>query len=120
MENNLVKSAQSESEKVSSKRPIKSFEAEPDVLDMLKESLKHGCLPIDPQRRRRVIRRLRQVLGFDKWPKDITRHSAASYWLADTNNAAHVADMLGNSEKTLKAHYKAVVTREQSREFFNI
>ena len=27
------------------------------------------------------------ALGWKKWPKDITRHSASSYWLAVTNDA---------------------------------
>ncbi len=32
------------------------------------------------------------------WPKDITRRSAASYWLAVGETAANGADSLGHSE----------------------
>ena len=91
-----------------------------------------GNLPLDPQVRKRMIagvvwkskdgtkRRpgLRDALGFKAWPKDITRHTAASYWLASGVSAATVSEMLGNSERVLKRDYKALVTRAQAEEFW--
>jgi integrase len=103
-----------------------------EALRFLKRVLKHGGLPLSSQNRRRIIagvvwkskdgkkRRpgLRHALGFDKWPKDITRHTAASYWLASGATAGHVAEMLGNSERILKRDYKALVTRKEAVEFW--
>lgn len=91
-----------------------------EALELLRRSLKKGKLPLHPQSRRRAIRRLRDKLGFDKWPKDITRHTAASYWLADSVSAATVAEQLGHSETVLKRHYKALVTREQAKAFWQL
>jgi hypothetical protein len=36
---------------------------------------------------------LRETLGFTRWPKDVTRHTAASYWLAEVQNAPAVAEV---------------------------
>lgn len=77
-------------------------------------------LPLPKQPRRRAIRALRDLLRFKVWPKDITRHSAASYWLAESGSAARVADSLGHSERTLLRHYKALVTIEQAKRFWGL
>jgi len=77
-------------------------------------------LPLGWQARRRILRRLREVLGWEKWPQDITRHTAASYRLAAERNAAAVAEALGHSVAMLERHYKAVVTREQAAAFFAV
>lgn len=69
--------------------------------------------PITRQLRRRTVRRLRKVLGWAAWPKDVTRHTAASCWLALTRNADLVAESLGHSVKVLKRDYKALVTPEE-------
>lgn len=74
--------------------------------------------PVTAQNRRRAIRALREHLNWKAWPKDITRHTAASYWLADCESTASVAKSLGNSESILLKHYAAVVTREQAKEFW--
>jgi integrase len=76
--------------------------------------------PIGRQPRRRAIRGLRTLLGFKKWPKDVTRHSAASYWLAETGNAAQVASALGHSESVLRKNYMALVTRNEAQEFWQL
>lgn len=78
-----------------------------------------GRLPIDPQARLRALHHLRTRLGFKVWPKDITRHTAASYWLALDGSAAHVAEMLGNSESVLKRDYKALVTKKEAAKFWD-
>lgn len=88
---------------------------------------KGGKLPIGNAARMKIISGrkskspgLRQALGFKVWPKDITRHTAASYWLASDGSAAHVADMLGSSERILKRDYKALVTRKEAEEFWRV
>jgi len=64
--------------------------------------------------RRRVLRRLREHLGWAAWPKDVTRHTAASLWLAVEPDVAKVAAMLGNSPGVLLKHYKAVMTKAEA------
>ena len=91
-----------------------------EAMALLKSAIGNRKLPLPRYARRKAIRRLRDHLGWATWPKDITRHSAASYWLADCGSAATVADMLGHSEKTLRAHYKALVTREEAKAFWAI
>jgi len=77
-------------------------------------------LPIERQPRRRAVRGLRTLLGFKKWPKDVTRHSAASYWLAETGNAAQIASALGHSESALRKNYMALVTKNEAQEFWQL
>ena len=77
-------------------------------------------LPIARQPRRRAIRGLRNLLGFAKWPKDVTRHSAATYWLAETGNAAQIASALGHSENVLRKNYMALVTKNEAQEFWQL
>lgn len=72
-----------------------------------------GKTPINEPFKRRLIKKLRKLLGFKAWPKDITRHTAASIWLARIKSAAEVAEQLGNSERVLKRDYKALVTAKQ-------
>lgn len=75
-------------------------------------------LPMNRTSRRRELKALRKHLKLPAWPKDITRHTAASYWIADCQSAAHVAQSLGNSETILKRHYQAVKTKEEARLFW--
>lgn len=77
-------------------------------------------LPLSSQVRRTAIRRLRDALHWEAWPKDITRHTAASYWLALDGNLVHIAEQLGHSVDQLKAHYKALVTRVDAERFWRL
>ena len=87
----------------------------------LRRAKKQGAeLPLARQPRRRAIRMLRTLLGFAIWPKDVTRHSAASYWLADSGNAAQIATALGHSENVLRKNYMALVTKAQAQEFWQL
>jgi hypothetical protein len=58
--------------------------------------------------------------NWEKWPKDLTRHTAASYWLAVDGNAVNVADQLGHSVAQLKTHDKALVTRADAERFWRL
>lgn len=91
-----------------------------EALRLLRWALKNGGeLPLSPQKRKRILQKLRAVLGFKEWPRDITRHTAASYWLP-LSTTAHVAEMLGHSEKVCKKDYKAVKTINEAKEFWRI
>lgn len=77
-------------------------------------------LPIPHVARRRMMRKLRERMLWDVWPKDITRHSCASYWLALVPDAPRIALQLGNSPQILLRHYRSLVTQEEARRFFSI
>lgn len=79
-----------------------------------------AALPLPHQERRYACRELAKYLKLGAWPKDITRHTAASYWLAAARNAAEVAGQLGNSPGILKAHYDALVTREAAARVWSL
>lgn len=79
-----------------------------------------ACGPIAPTQKRRKLRRIRKAMGWSEWPKDILRHSSASYWMAKEQNAAKVADWLGNSVGVLLRHYREIVTSEDSLAFWSI
>ncbi|MGC3961338.1 MAG: hypothetical protein QM813_26445 [Verrucomicrobiota bacterium] len=93
----------------------------PEAMKWLRRSLKYGGLtPINQQFKRRLILKLRTLIGFKEWPQDITRHTAASIWLARIKSAAEVAEQLGNSEKVLKRDYKALVTAKLLGEYLTV
>lgn len=77
-------------------------------------------LPLKEQPLRRARNAMKKVLGFSKWTQDLTRHTAASYWLAKIQDAAAVAESLGHTVEVLKTHYRAVVTREEAARFWAI
>ena len=100
--------------KVRERRVVKPMD---EAMEWLRYALKVGETPLPDQFKRRLIHRLRDVLGFERWPKDITRHTAASIWLARIKSASEVAEQLGNSERVLKRDYKALVTPQMLSEF---
>jgi integrase len=77
-------------------------------------------LPLDPQARRRHGKLLREVLGWKHWKKDVTRHTAASMWLATCGSTATVATALGNSESILRKNYMALVTKTEAQAFWQL
>jgi len=79
-----------------------------------------GKLPISRMTRKRLVWRMRQTLSFEDWPRDILRHTAASYLLAHTESPGRVSMMLGNSEKILRVHYVELVTAEDATKFWAI
>lgn len=90
-----------------------------EAMLILKQAKKlKAKLPLSFEEHRWALIRLKRVLEWERWPKDITRHTAASYWLASNGSAAHVSAMLGNSERILLRDYKALVTRNEALEFW--
>lgn len=79
-----------------------------------------GALPLSVTTRKRRLKELREVLGFEAWPQDILRHSAASYLLALKGDAGPVALELGNSPRILLEHYQGLATREAAAAFWAI
>lgn len=77
-------------------------------------------LPLTTKQRTVELRELRAVLGWDEWKQDVTRHSAASYWLSTSGSAANVATALGNSESILRRDYMALVTKADAEKYWAI
>ena len=77
-------------------------------------------MPIPNVTRRRMQRDLRGTMGWEAWPQDILRHTAASYWLASVQDAGKVAHELGNSAGILLRHYRELVTKEDAARFWAI
>jgi len=75
---------------------------------------------VTPAQKRRKMRRLIGEMGWETWPKDILRHSCASYALAKYRDAGLVADKLGNSPGILLRHYRELVSKEDCEKFWAI
>jgi len=69
---------------------------------------------------KRRINELRQQAGILTWPRNCMRHTAASHWLNYYQDEAKTALHLGHSPTMLHRHYKALVTRKESEEFFRL
>ncbi len=92
----------------------------PEALHLLAIAMKRGRMPMAKVTRQRAMMGLRAKLKLKAWPKDATRHSCATYWLADGNDAANVAHMLGHSESVLKRHYAALATKDAAAKFWQM
>ena len=91
----------------------------PMVFKWLKVAKQLGAeLPIYRITRTWDLHKLRGPLKFAKWPQDVTRHTAASMWLAHCGSAATVATALGHSESVLRRHYMALVTKADAEKFW--
>jgi|GEM_PF-671362 len=91
------------------------------AMEWLKEAQKlKSLLPLTVKQRTIERNKLRAVLGWEKWKQDCTRHTASSYWLAHTGEAAKIADALGHSEKIMRKHYKALVTKAEAKKFWKL
>lgn len=77
-------------------------------------------LPLPSVTRRRYLRDVRDKLGFKEWPKDVLRHSCASYLMATWQDAPRVAAELGNSVDILMRHYRELVRKEDATRFWRI
>ena len=93
----------------------------PVALDWLKRAKKMKSeLPLSPKKQLKDRKLLRRVLGWNEWKQDVTRHTAASYWLAQCGSVSTVATALGHSEAILRKNYMALVTRAQAEEFWKV
>lgn len=89
------------------------------AMRLLREAKRRGAqLPLTRKALQIERNELRRALGLAKWPQDVTRHTAASMWLAATGDAAKVAAALGHSEAVLHTNYKALVTKAEAVKFW--
>ena len=52
------------------------------------------------------------------WPADAMRHTYASMWLAVHKSRAELAERMGNSETTIKNHYRRAIREDVAKEFW--
>jgi integrase len=79
---------------------------------------KKSILPLSLKQRTKDRKKLRAVLGWKAWKQDVTRHTAASMWLAHSGSTAAVATALGHSESVLRKNYMALVTKAEAEKFW--
>ena len=94
----------------------------PVALEWLKRAKRlKSELPLSPKKQLADRKALRKILGWKIWKQDVTRHTAASYWLAGKGETVkHVAKMLGHSEAICESRYKAVKTQKEAEEFWKV
>lgn len=65
--------------------------------------------------------KIRTTAGLKEiWDEDITRHSFASYWLAENKDREALTEILGNSEKMLFDHYREFIEEEEAPKYWQI
>jgi integrase len=102
-------------------RKRRIVELQPTAVAWLKAAKAAGASqPLSSMTHRRFLRRLRERLGFDKWPQDVLRHTAATYLLAATQDMAKVSLWLDHSPGVMMRHYRELVTREAAEKFWSI
>lgn len=94
----------------------------PAAVEWLKFAKEHdsALMNLCPQGIRRFRWNLKKYIRVWDWPQDVLRHTCASYWLAETQNANMVSLNLGNSPKILLTHYNGLVTKDQAAKFWTI
>lgn len=90
------------------------------VAELRKHPLRTGSVAPSSATIARWRKSARRVVGLDKWPQDLLRHTAASYLLAHHGDAGKVATMLGNSAGILLTHYHEPVTKADAEAFFKV
>jgi integrase len=89
------------------------------VFEWLKWAKDHGGeLPHSYGAASYVQRKLRPLLGWTEWKQDVTRHSAATYWLASTNDAKKVSRSLGHSLSILDSTYDARKFEHEGKAYY--
>lgn len=74
---------------------------------------------VKPRNFVRKRRALTEAMGWDRWPKDVLRHSFGSYHLAKFKNAALTAEIMGHKNaRMLYKHYRDVIKNDADVEAY--
>ncbi|MDE2099454.1 MAG: tyrosine-type recombinase/integrase [Patescibacteria group bacterium] len=93
---------------------------EPIAIELLKQHpIKKGLVAPSKSTVRRWKRKIRTLLGFERFPQDVFRHTAASFLIELHNDVAKVARMLGNSPHILMTHYAVPVSAADCKKFWS-
>lgn len=76
--------------------------------------------PISPLNKPGKLRLIAHSIGWEHWPHDICRHTAASYLLALYGDAGRVATRMGHTVGVLMRHYAELVSAEDCAAFWAI
>jgi integrase len=98
---------------------------EPTLIEWLLPYRKVGG-PIVGSNFAKDIKQVRRSAGFGtdkniaacRWPKDVLRHTYASYWLPIHKDRAHLAELMGNSLAVIKACYKRAIPETTAERFW--
>jgi integrase len=92
---------------------------EPIAIQLLKaHPIKKGNVAPSKSTVRRWKRKIRTMLGYERFPQDVFRHTAASFLLELHEDVAMVARMLGNSPHILLTHYAVPVSKTDCERFW--
>ena len=70
------------------------------------------------EKRRRAVAK---AAGIDPWPQDATRHSFASYWMAQHGDEDRCRDILGHASRdVLRKHYRKHVKTADANAFWSL
>ena len=93
----------------------------PAAVAWLRTAHAAGCrLPEVVWRRIHLTRLAKRALGLARWPADVLRHTAASYWFGLWRDIGRVAAELGHTPGVLMRHYRQLVTTDAAREFWDL
>lgn len=62
----------------------------------------------------------RKAAGLSRWPRNVLRHSYASYHLANYGEIGRLAEYMGDSPDVIRKHYREVVYPEDAAEFWRL
>jgi len=76
---------------------------------------------VTPRNYAELLDDARNAAGIDEWPQNALRHSFASYYLANFNDAAALALELGHTNSNLVfQHYREIVKPKQAERYWKI
>jgi integrase len=77
--------------------------------------------PITGDHFAKTLHSVRAAAGLLPWPKDVLRHTFASYWLAALRqDRAHLAEQMGNSLAVIRGHYRRAILPSVAEEFWKL
>ncbi len=109
---------EAQTSKVSQRRVVYPLPAGMALLRVAKKL--RAQLPMKTKTLARARHGLRACINLKRWPQDVTRHTAASMWLALIGDADKVAGQLGHSTRILHRNYKALVTKAEAERFWQL
>jgi integrase len=77
-------------------------------------------VPLMPVNFARRWRRVRQAAGLEPWPRNVLRHSFATYHFARWGHEGRTAKEAGHRVDQLHATYKALRTEAEAKAFFSV
>lgn len=74
--------------------------------------------PFFPVNWRKEFDAVKELAGIVAWPEDVMRHTAISHFFRLTGSYGRTAELFGNSESIIKAHYQGKVNSSDAAKFY--